>query len=116
MSYNLEKILERAGDDLDRQTEGKSATDSLAAYQRFKRLEEHRLRLRISSGAGGREVVRQRSDLVDILFRRLFAQVCEQTIGKAKPDGFVVAAFGGYGRREMNPFSDVDIMFLHAGK
>jgi len=51
MSYNLEKILERAGDDLDRQTEGKSATDSLPAYQRFKRLEEHRLRLRISSGA-----------------------------------------------------------------
>jgi [protein-PII] uridylyltransferase len=116
MSYNLEKILERAGDDLDRQTEGKSAADSLAAYQRFKRLEEHRLRLRISSGAGGREVVRQRSDLVDILFRRLFAQVCEETIGKTKPDGFVVSAFGGYGRREMNPFSDVDIMFLHAGR
>lgn len=116
MSYNLEKILGRASDDLDRQTEDKTAAESLAAFQRFRRLEEHRLRLRISSGAGGREVVRQRSELVDILFRRLFAQVCEHTMGKAKPDGFVVAAFGGYGRREMNPFSDVDIMFLHAGR
>jgi [protein-PII] uridylyltransferase len=116
MSYNLETILGRAGDDLERQTEGRTAAESLAAYQRFRRLEEHRLRLRISSGAGGREVVRQRSDLVDILFGRLFAQVCTEAIGKAKPDGFTAAAYGGYGRREMNPFSDVDIMFLHSGR
>jgi len=60
--------------------------------------------------------VRQRSDLVDILFGRLFAQVCTEAIGKAKPDGFTAAAYGGYGRREMNPFSDVDIMFLHSGR
>ena len=114
MSYDLEKILTRASDDLERQTRGKTASESLEAYRRFRRLEEHRLRLRISSGAGGREVVRQRSDLVDILFRRIFAQVCTEQFGKPKPDGLAVVAFGGYGRREMNPFSDVDIMFLHA--
>jgi len=116
MSYNLEKILERADADLQKRTEHRTASESLEAYQRFRRLEEHRLRLRISSGARGREVVRQRSDLVDILFRRLFAQVCAETIGKASPAGFAASAFGGYGRREMNPFSDVDIMFLHAGR
>ncbi len=115
MSYDLEKILDRASEDLERQTRGKSASESLEAYRRFRRLEEHRLRLRISSGAGGREVVRQRSDLVDILFRRLFAQVCTTHFGRAKPDGLAGVAFGGYGRREMNPFSDVDFMFLHAG-
>jgi len=115
MSYDLEKVLTRASEDLERQTRGKTAARSLEAYRRFRRLEEHRLRLRISSGAGGREVVRQRSDLVDILFRRLFAQVCTAHFGKAKPPGFTVVAFGGYGRREMNPFSDVDIMFMHAG-
>ena len=75
MSYDLEKVLERASDDLERGTRGKTATESLEAYRRFRRLEEHRLRLRISSGAGGREVVRHRSDLVDILFRHIFAQV-----------------------------------------
>ncbi len=115
MSYDPEKVLARASDDLERGTRGKTAADSLEAYRRFRRLEEHRLRLRISAGAGGREVVRQRSDLVDILLRRIFAQVCTGHMGKPKPDGFAVAAFGGYGRREMNPFSDVDIMFLHAG-
>lgn len=115
MSYDLDKVLQRASDDLDRQTRGKTPAESLEAYQRFRRLEEHRLRLRISSGAGGREVVRQRSDLVDILLRRIFAQVCSSHLGRAKPDGIACAAFGGYGRREMNPFSDVDVMFLHAG-
>lgn len=115
MSYDLEKVLDRASEDLERGTRGKTATGSLDAYRRFRRLEEHRLRLRISSGAGGREVVRQRSDLVDILFRRIFAQVCAEHFPKTKPQGFSVIAFGGYGRREMNPFSDVDIMFLHAG-
>ena len=95
MSYDLEKILTRASDDLERQTRGKTAAESLEAYRRFRRLEEHRLRLRISSGAGGREVVRQRSDLVDLLFRRLFAQVCTGHFGKAKPEGFTVVAFGG---------------------
>ncbi len=115
MSAAPDKILKRAADDLERQTEGRTAAQSLEAYRRFRRLEEHRLRLRISSGAGGREVVRQRSDLVDILFRRLFAQVWEEACGRAKPEGFCVLAFGGYGRREMNPFSDVDITFLHAG-
>jgi len=114
MSYDLEKILTRASEDLERGTKGKTASESLDAYRRFRRLEEHRLRLRISSGAGGREVVRQRSDLVDILFRRIFAQVCTEQFGKPKPEGLAVVAFGGYGRREMNPFSDVDIMFLHA--
>lgn len=115
MSYDLEKILARASEDLERGTRGKTATESLEAYRRFRRLEEHRLRLRISSGARGREVVRQRSDLVDILFRRIFVQVCTEHFGKSKPEDFAVIAFGGYGRREMNPFSDVDIMFLHTG-
>lgn len=111
-----QSILQRAAEDLERQTVGKAPAASLAAYKRFRRLEEHRLRLRISSGAGGREVVRQRSDLVDILFRRLFAQICAGATGRAAPEGLAVVAFGGYGRREMNPFSDVDIIFLHAGR
>lgn len=115
MSQPTDKILERAENDLERQTRDKTTAESLAAYQRFRRLEEHRLRLRISSGAGGREVVRQRSDLVDILFRNLYAQVTGEAGLKAKTEGLAVVAFGGYGRREMNPFSDVDIMFLHAG-
>lgn len=114
MSQDTDKILNRAAEDLLRQTEGKTSTQSLEAYRRFRRLEEHRLRLRIAVGASGRDVVRQRSDLVDILCRRLFAQVCAETFGRMKPHDFAVLAFGGYGRQEMNPYSDVDIMFLHA--
>ncbi len=115
MSHNSETTLRRAATDLDEQTAGKPASESLPAYKRFRRLEEHRLRLRISSGAGGREVVRQRSDLVDILFRRLFAQVCGETAGRVAPPGFTVVAFGGYGRREMSPYSDLDVLVLYSG-
>ena len=49
MSYDLEKVLARASEDLERGTRGKTATESLEAYRRFRRLEEHRLRLRIST-------------------------------------------------------------------
>lgn len=115
MNRDADKNLRRADEDLLQRITGKTAAQSLEAYRRFRRLEEHRLRLRIAAGAGGRDVVRRRSDLVDILCRRLFAQVCTESFGRAKPRGFAVLAFGGYGRREMNPFSDVDIMFLHAG-
>ena len=94
MSYEPEKVLVRASEDLYKQTKGKSAAECLEPYRRFRRLEEHRLRLRISAGAGGREVVRQRSDLVDILFRRIFAQVCTAHFGKPKPEGLAVIAFG----------------------
>lgn len=112
-AHNGDKSLTHAAEDLERHTRGKTAAESLSAYQRFRRHEEHRLRLRIAAGAGGRQVVHQRSDLVDVLFRHLFAQVCEEQTGSSKPAGLTAVAFGGYGRREMNPFSDVDIMFLH---
>ncbi len=115
MALSNESILARAAGELEEATANLTAAESLPAYQRFRKLEEHRLRLRISSGAGGREVVRQRSDLVDILFRRLYEQVLQGVTGGRRLDGLSVVAFGGYGRREMNPYSDVDIMFLHSG-
>lgn len=115
MSREAGKNLKRAADDLLHRTSGRTAAQSLEAYRRFRRLEEHRLRLGIATGVGGREIVRQRSDFVDIMCRRLFAQVSMEIFGRVTPRGFTVLAFGGYGRREMNPFSDIDIMFLHAG-
>jgi len=58
------------------------------------------------SGAGGSEVVRRRTDLID---RTLCAAYGHLTAAGRMP---ALLAIGGYGRGELNPHSDIDIMFL----
>src|SRR5205085_11519701 len=94
------------------------APESLPLYKKFLRIEEHRLRLRHQYGGGGRELCALRVELIDVLLRHIFAAAvnfAEKTKG-ASPRPLTVIALGGYGRRELNPFSDVDIMFLHDEK
>src|SRR6476469_5487258 len=89
--------------------------ESLPIYKKFLKIEEHRLRLRHQYGGGGREICALRVDLIDVLMQRIFeAAVTFATRDRhASPAPLAVFALGGYGRRELNPFSDVDIMFLH---
>ncbi|MEN6357155.1 MAG: ACT domain-containing protein [Armatimonadota bacterium] len=67
---------------------------------------------------GGIEMMHAYSDLTDALVRRIFqiaAKAAEQddpnTAKKALRE-IAIAAVGGYGRREMSPFSDVDVTFI----
>lgn len=110
-----QRVLAEAEKEL-RQKTRQAGGDLLPIYRRYRKLEEHRLRLWHNAGGGGREISRQRSDLIDILFRDLLDRMLEQADARQAWEGMAVVAFGGYGRREMNPFSDVDIMFLHEGK
>jgi [protein-PII] uridylyltransferase len=106
-----ERVLAEAARELAEKTR-KRRDDWLPIFKRFLKLEEHRLRLWHNAGGGGREIARQRADLIDIVFRELFENISHSVAGKAGTERVAVAAFGGYGRREMNPFSDVDLMFL----
>ena len=87
------------------------------ALRRFLKLETERLRMRQRLGLGGSEVAAVRSDTVDHVLRR----VCSEAAQAAGRDtqreltGCAVVALGGYGRRELSPCSDVDLLFLHAG-
>lgn len=87
----------------------------LQKLQAFRRKEENRLKLWHRTGGGGREIAARRTELVDILFREIFRFVNRRAGETGMIKGLVAVAFGGYGRRELNPFSDVDITFLHAG-
>ena len=78
--------------------------------------EEHRLKLWHRSGGSGKEIVGRRAELVDIIFREIFRHNVRMITGEKELEGLMVSAFGGYGRRELNPFSDVDINFFHAEK
>lgn len=106
-----ERGLERAAKALHEKARKKHG-EAIDIFKGFRKIEEHRLRMWHRAGGGGREVARQRSDLVDILFRELFDGIVRMEAPKGLPEPLAVAAFGGYGRRELTPFSDVDIMFL----
>ena len=114
MSRHLEKVLAHAERQLA-PAGGVRPTDVLPLYKKFLRIEEHRLRLEHQAGGSGREICARRVDLVDVLLRHVFGAAAkftrEQAGSPATP--LTLFALGGYGRGELNPFSDVDVMFVH---
>ena len=62
------------------------------------------------SGEAARRVVQGLSDALDEVLRSLFRDVLAGDLSRT-----ALLAVGGYGRRELCPFSDVDIMFLTDG-
>jgi len=75
-------------------------------------LEKHR------GGAGGVEIVSAYTTIMDHLVRHLFAaagnKFSRRFPGKLPP--CAVVAQGGYGRGELNPQSDIDLLFLYSWK
>jgi [protein-PII] uridylyltransferase len=68
------------------------------------------------AGAGGLEIVSAWSTVMDHLIRHLYA-VVSAACAEQFPQGhrsFALIAQGGYGRGELNPESDIDLLFLHA--
>ncbi len=68
--------------------------------------EESLIRSAHFGGAGGNEVVQRRTALIDRALRAIYLPLTAST---PMP---VLIAVGGYGRGELNPFSDIDILFL----
>lgn len=112
MSQHLEKILAHAERQLT--SEGsRRLRERLDLYKKFLKIEEHRLRLKHYSGAGGLEIVRDRAALLDVLLRHLFEGAVEGSTYADKMPPVALLAIGGYGRGELSPYSDVDILFVH---
>src|SRR6266516_4796751 len=115
-SRHLEKVLAHAEDQLA-VTGKQRPTEVLSNYKKFLQLEEHRLRLKHQAGGGGREICARRGELVDVILRHVFTAAAN-AVGQSETS-LALIALGGYGRGELNPFSDVDVMLLHgdaAGK
>nr|MDQ2659727.1 HD domain-containing protein [Verrucomicrobiota bacterium] len=117
MNLHLEKVLANA----ERQLANAGAvrpTEVLPLYKKFLRIEEHRLRLKHRAGGGGREICGHRAEVVDVLLRHVFlaAEKFARIEAGLVPTPLALLALGGYGRGELNPYSDVDVMFLHEGQ
>jgi [protein-PII] uridylyltransferase len=92
--------------------------DRIAACKRFLKEAMAGLRTRHDHGASGLEIEHGRSAIIDAIILRLFDHAIEmyaRARGHA-PAAVSMIALGGYGRRELAPWSDVDVMFLYPTK
>lgn len=67
-------------------------------------------------GASGTEITHLLCDMIDELVNKLFLSILDDIdSSRAAMEHVALVAVGGYGRGELNPYSDIDIMFLHDG-
>ena len=77
------------------------------------------LRRRLEAGASGGEIVADQTALIDRLLRILLDHAAHVVYPEPNPTTagrLSLLAVGGYGRGELAPHSDVDILFLHPYK
>src|SRR6266478_75566 len=111
---HLEKVLRHAEKRLVLKP-GARPTEILNTYKKFLKVEEHRLRLLHHAGGDGREIAQGRAQVMDVVLRHVFKAADENYRQTHAGEVVTVSlvAIGGYGRGELSPYSDIDIMFLH---
>lgn len=76
---------------------------------------EEALKAEHLAGAKGLEIATRRTDLIDVILRELFIRQAA-TLDVDVANSLTLIATGGYGRGLLNPFSDIDLLFLHNDK
>lgn len=97
---------------------GRAAQEEIARFRAFLKLETHRLKLAHRNGAGGLEICQARAAILDHIIRQLWEAALNTLSPQARKEfpPIAVVGLGGYGRGELNPHSDIDLMFLHEGQ
>src|SRR6266699_5644295 len=72
--------------------------------------ESAKIRGNFEDSGDGKAAIRARSSLIDSVVTELWNEV---TATGDPLEGFCIAAMGGYGRRALFPYSDIDLLFLY---
>jgi len=97
----------------------KARADVLALMKDVLSRGQAAVKARLAGGARGSAVMAANSFLIDQLLRVLFDHAAEKLFPEPNPttsDRLALVAIGGYGRGELAPHSDIDILFLHPYK
>jgi len=85
-----------------------------ANFKNLLKLERDKIKHFHRAGAGGREVIQAHTSLIDLVLCHLIESLAVR--GKSSSESlleeFSLIAVGGYGRGELNPYSDIDLLFL----
>ena len=87
----------------------------LEASRQFLSHHQERIYKEHQAGASGRQVVGSLTSLTDTLLRNLYRSASSD-LPHGRFGAATLIAIGGYGREELNPRSDIDIMFYYTGK
>ncbi|GLI39181.1 [protein-PII] uridylyltransferase [Geobacter hydrogenophilus] len=89
----------------------------LAASKHFLNHYREEIKAMHNAGAQGSVVVRNLTAMTDTLVRKLFRSITRDVAQRGRVrEPLTLTAIGGYGRGELNPYSDIDLMFLYGGK
>ncbi|MBT3515833.1 MAG: hypothetical protein HN474_11040, partial [Nitrospina sp.] len=85
-----------------------------SSFKNLIKVERDKIKQFHRAGAGGREVVQAHTSLIDSVLCHLIESLAsrEKRSSETILEEFSLIAVGGYGRGELNPYSDIDLLFL----